>query len=790
MHDSLHRNWKTGKSYTVRDLDNGYFVASFDSEDDMNRIPQDGPWMVSNKYLLMQRWRPNFDPWDAELQKKIAVWVRIPLLPLEFFNPTSLRMIGELIERTLKIDKMTYESERGRFARICVEVDLSRRLKSAVNIFGKRRCIAYEGLYLICFCYGKFGHHKDHCPGIKTHPEVEKNDRTSSTGNVSQKTSGGIWITWNGTIISVSVEGKSYQFIHAWVTKGHEEFYITSVYASTNINKRRHFWRDLAKLQPSNDKPWVIGGDFNATLFHNKRRSSAINPTSIDREFLNWFEELELNDLGCQGPFFTWRREGCESRIDRVVANAKFTETYMDASVKHLPWFGSDHRPLLLSTAVKTLNGRKDRPFRFLASWVLHDEFPRMVVKETWDGSVSWEENIKNFTNEVGKWSHNVFGHIGRMKSRLMGRLEGINKHYGSSNHSSSIDQLDSYPRLDQPILDRTSTEVDVKEIHFAMFSMGGLKALEPDGLNALFFQHQWDNLGSSVIQVVKDTFSDPSSIQKLNYMFTVLIPKREYPETICDFRPIILCNVIYKTITKVIANRIKEFLLEVISPNQCNFVLSRTSADNIVVAQEVIHSMRNMQGKRGYMAIKIDLEKAYDRILWEGSRAEEFTPTRGLRQGDLLSPYLFMICMEKLAHLIQDEINLKQRKPIRLVRDQLSSWHASRFSLTGRDKLMKSVIAAMQVYVMQTANLSPSTCNEIERKARNFLWGSSDEKQKMHLVSWSKLCTDKKSGGLGMRHLKQQNKAFMMKLGWVSFTIMNIFGPELFEGNMAVEVT
>ncbi|XP_028757252.1 uncharacterized protein LOC114716409 [Neltuma alba] len=164
MKNSLKWMWKTTKAFTTRDIDNGYFVVSFEDEEDLNRIYQEGPWMVSNRYLVVQRWRPNFDPWSADLQKKIAVWIRIPLLPLEFFNAESLKMIGSLIGRALKIDRVTYGSERGKYARICVEIDIKKRLKSAVNIFGRCRCVEYEGLHLICFCCGKYGHHKDSCP--------------------------------------------------------------------------------------------------------------------------------------------------------------------------------------------------------------------------------------------------------------------------------------------------------------------------------------------------------------------------------------------------------------------------------------------------------------------------------------------------------------------------------------------------------------------------------------------------------------------------------------------------
>ena len=172
-----------------------------------------------------------------------------------------------------------------------------------------------------------------------------------------------------------------------------------------------------------------------------------------------------------------------------------------------------------------------------------------------------------------------------------------------------------SFPKLMEVHERVCSREVDEVEIKDALFSMGALKSPGPDGFNPLFFQHQWETVRDSVVHFVKQVFLHPERVREVNGTLIVLIPKKEHPESFRDLRPISLCNVIYKLITKVVANRMKCFMAHVISPNQCSFVPGRLSSDNIIVAQEVIHSMRVMGGKKGYMAIKIDLEKAYDRV-------------------------------------------------------------------------------------------------------------------------------------------------------------------------------
>lgn len=102
-----------------------------------------------------------------------------------------------------------------------------------------------------------------------------------------------------------------------------------------------------------------------------------------------------------------------------------------------------------------------------------------------------------------------------------------------------------------------------------------------------------------------------------LNSTFITLIPKVDVPDSPKQFRPIGLCNVTYKIITKVIVNRLKTIFPKLISPTQASYVPGRQITDNIVIFQEVLHSMRSKQGHTGLMANKIDLEKVYDRLKW-----------------------------------------------------------------------------------------------------------------------------------------------------------------------------
>lgn len=146
---------------------------------------------------------------------------------------------------------------------------------------------------------------------------------------------------------------------------------------------------------------------------------------------------------------------------------------------------------------------------------------------------------------------------------------------------------------------------------------MGAFKAPGPDGLQAIFIQSQWKVVGASFCNMILEIFREHVKVREVNQTLITLIPKVEQVCNIRDFRPISLCNVAYKVITKILAQRLRVVMGALVNPCQSSFIPNRQSRDNIIVAQEVFHSMRRRTGKKGWMAIKIDLDKAYDRLSW-----------------------------------------------------------------------------------------------------------------------------------------------------------------------------
>ncbi|KAI9097681.1 hypothetical protein K1719_025452 [Acacia pycnantha] len=166
------------KSFELIDLPNNYFLFKTGNRDLRLRLLFDGPWVIQGHYLAVQRWSPNFNPYSNEIQK-VAVWIRIPTLPMHVYSEECLLEIGNMIGKALKVDVNTLAQcsnqnmmvERGKFARVSVEVDLNQALKSRFVIRSTIYTVEYEGLDLICFKCGKYGHSQEKCPLVRNAEE-------------------------------------------------------------------------------------------------------------------------------------------------------------------------------------------------------------------------------------------------------------------------------------------------------------------------------------------------------------------------------------------------------------------------------------------------------------------------------------------------------------------------------------------------------------------------------------------------------------------------------------------
>lgn len=187
---------------------------------------------------------------------------------------------------------------------------------------------------------------------------------------------------------------------------------------------------------------------------------------------------------------------------------------------------------------------------------------------------------------------------------------------FSSSNSPIEDEMLDLFSPTITDDENQTLCSVPSElEVFQALSSFGSTKAPGPDGFTALFYKRYWSIVKFDVLNFVWSFFQDNILLKEQNHTFIALIPKQSGSHTVHHYRPISLCNIVYKLITKILANRLKILLPKIISPLQSAFVPNRNIQDNTILAHELIHSFKNKKGKGGFMFLKLDMEKAFDKM-------------------------------------------------------------------------------------------------------------------------------------------------------------------------------
>ena len=174
------------------------------------------------------------------------------------------------------------------------------------------------------------------------------------------------------------------------------------------------------------------------------------------------------------------------------------------------------------------------------------------------------------------------------------------------------MEMLNVVSTVDNETLLQSVLDSEIKE---DLFQMDKFKAPGPDGFGAAFFQDYWHIVGKDVCTAVRSFFEEGKLLKQINHTLIALIPKVSDPATTSQFRPISLCNTIYKIISKIMANRMRPILERIIDPVQTAFIPNRSIQDNILLTHEIMNKFNKMKGKKAWVALKLDMEKAYDRV-------------------------------------------------------------------------------------------------------------------------------------------------------------------------------
>ncbi|KAL8141076.1 hypothetical protein V2J09_007097 [Rumex salicifolius] len=336
-----------------------------------------------------------------------------------------------------------------------------------------------------------------------------------------------------------------------------------------------------------------------------------------------------------------------------------------------------------------------------------------------------------------------------------------ISNHFQSLYNVEVVPGLIDLPRGRFPPLQDVqqhdlAASFTVQDVRNALFAMHPLKASGPmDTMN-------WEIVRAEVEKEVLFVLNGGIIQEALNDTLLVCIPKVDNPVSVNQLRPLILYNVAFKVITKAIASRLKDIMKMVVAPTQASFISDSQISDNIAIIKEVMHYMQDGNwfceasgSKINYQKSKVCFSKsANERI------AEQISAAGNIPTAEDLGRYLGVNLNKKKASRNQ------YRHIVDKVNNRLNGWKARYLSIAGRFTLVKSVIEFVPYFAMQTSSLPLTICDEVEQKGRSFIWGSTKEKRKVHLLNKDKMKRLQTKGGLGMRSMRQANCAFMAKIG------------------------
>uniref|UniRef100_A0A803QSM5 Reverse transcriptase domain-containing protein n=1 Tax=Cannabis sativa TaxID=3483 RepID=A0A803QSM5_CANSA len=570
--------------------------------------------------------------------------------------------------------------------------------------------------------------------------------------------SGGLALLWKAPY-SVQIVSFNDFHIDAWINMEDDfNWRFTGFYGDPDPSQRKHSWTLMQRIERRFKGPWLCGGDFNEIRNMIEKQGGGEKPGYLMKNFNNAINMCALRELDFEGSNYTWcngrQNNMVFERLDRVLANNQWWNHYVVAKVKHLSRWCSDHCPLVVTfKAIPTDNNQKKvwgHRFHYESAWGDKQECHK-IIKEN-QGFISLKEREKELNGYLAKdelfWKqrsreiwlahgdrNTIFFHQKASSRRKKNQINGLfdqNLNWRSSKEeieqiicehfqdlfSAQDPKCDLMAHLQRFVPSRLSrrqnesllTEFTAADILQAMKQINPLKAPGVYGMPRLFYEHHWTVIGSDITRICLDILNNHADCRAINKTLLCLIPKIKNPHQVTDYRPISLCNVSYKIVTKCIANRMKDSLKEVISENQSAFIRGRLIQDNAILGFESLHCMKKGRfGNGKKMALKLDMSKAYDRVGWRfleammlclgydkrwvdkfmncittvsfsvlvnGEISGLIQPQRGLRQGDPLSPYMFLLCSEGFSCLIQEAERADKIHGIKFGREGLKLSH------------------------------------------------------------------------------------------------------------------
>ncbi|XP_077246059.1 uncharacterized protein LOC143885903 [Tasmannia lanceolata] len=559
----------------------------------------------------------------------IPLWIKLPGLHLKFWSKTGLSKITSSIEKPLYMDSQIASGTRLGFARVCIEVEADKILPDSIQI---------------------------HTPQ-DSYPQSIEYD-------------------WKPTVCHSC---KDFSHSSDRCPKSPPEARSTSTYQAA---------------QKCQTKKWVL-----KTFTPSPNPGNHIDTPS--EETRSWSNCSKSGDIKLR-------------RLDRALVNGIWIQKFPNSlGIYKYPNI-SDHSPIVVQTQESPPLDAK--PFRFINAW-LEDSSLFEIVERSWQSETFGNpmfllvSKLKKTKDDLKKWNKESFGRVDLQLPIVRQKHEDIQKKISTDLQNLALRREESVLKDQFLLTARREEEIarqrNINCIQATALPNGeitsnqakvvkeadGNKSPGPDGFNGEFFKAFWYLIKNDVVKAVQNFFVTGNLLKEVNATFITLIPKSTdscFPD---KYRPISLCNFLYKIISKILDNRLHSVLGDIISQNQTAFIKGRSIQENILLTRDLLHNFHRAS-QSSSTCLKLDLQKAFDNekkiqrriialeqsvrwlslpgrvklitecistpvfsVLINGSPQGFFPSSNGLRQGDPLSSLLFYIHMEMLTCILNEVI-------------------------------------------------------------------------------------------------------------------------------------